>query len=144
MANLFPMLRSSLFPEDRFFNRFYDSFKDSFKEMTPAMAIDLKDEGDHYLLEADMPGFAKEDIKLSFKDNVLSISASKNEEKTEENKETNYMMKERYASSIMRQLILRSVREEEIEANMENGVLKITLPKKNEEALPAGREIQIK
>ena len=145
MSNLFPMLRSSsLFPEDRLLNSFYDSFKDTFREMTPSLAIDLKDEGDHYLLEADMPGFAKEDIKLNYKDNVLTINASAHEEKSEENKETNFMMRERHSSSVMRQLMIRDIREEEIQASMENGVLRITMPKKNDTALVQGKDIEIK
>lgn len=145
MSNLFPMLRSSsLFPEDRLLKSFYDSFNDTFREMTPSMAIDLKDEGDHYLLEADMPGFAKENIKLNYKDNILTINASTQEEKTEENKEKKFMMRERHSASVRRQLMIRDVREEEIQATMENGVLRVTLPKKNETALPQGKDIEIK
>ncbi len=54
------------------------------------------------------------------------------------------MMRERHSSSVMRQLMIRDIREEEIQASMENGVLRITMPKKNDTALVQGKDIEIK
>ncbi|MFB0957765.1 MAG: Hsp20 family protein [Clostridiaceae bacterium] len=141
MADLFPMLTGpSLMPEDRFFRKFFDSLTDH----KNSLAIDLKDEGDHFLLEADMPGIGKENIKIHYKDNVLTIQTEKTEEKKEENEEKRYMMRERYSSSSKRQIILENVKADEITAALDNGILRITLPKKEKEPETNVREIEIK
>ena len=78
------------------FNHMSRTFNDLFDEMErsmfpaqpsgrlPAFRTDIKDQGDHYLLEADLPGFRKEDIDLHLEDNVLTITAKHQE--TAENK----------------------------------------------------------
>ena len=79
------------------FNHMSRTFNDLFDEMErsmfpaqpsgrlPAFRTDIKDQGDHYLLEADLPGFRKEDIDLHLEDNVLTITAKHQE--TAENKQ---------------------------------------------------------
>lgn len=138
MSSFFPMLRSgSLFPEDSFLRSFFSDFPQK-----PNFAMDIRDEGDHFLLEADMPGFSKDHIKVNYKNNVLTIQAERSETK-EDSKDDRYMVRERHASSVRRQIIVENIREEDITGSMEDGVLKIVLPKKTETALPEGRDIDI-
>ncbi len=139
MSSFFPMLRNSgLFPDDRLFRSFFNDFPEK-----PNFALDIKDQGDHFLLEADMPGFSKDDIKVNYKNNVLTIQAERSESK-EDTRDERYMVRERHSSSMRRQIIVENIREEDISGTMEDGVLKITLPKKTETALPEGRDIEIR
>ena len=70
MNDLFPMVRTLAFPEDKFFKDFFRGYKE-----VNNLSVDIKDEGDHFKVEADMPGLSKEDIKVDYKDNVLTIKA---------------------------------------------------------------------
>ena len=140
MANRFPILTGpSLLPEDRFFKKFYEGLT----EHKSSLAIDLKDEGDHFLVEADMPGIAKDQIKLHYKDNILTIRTERSEEKKEEDETKRYVVRERYSSSTMRQILIENVDPEEITAAMDNGVLRIKLGKKDKEPEVQPREIPI-
>lgn len=89
--------------------------------------LDLKDENDHYLLEAELPGFKKEDITLDYEDGRLLISAKQSEEIDEE--KNNYLHKERRSCSMQRAIYLKDVMAEDIDAKLEDGILKITVPK---------------
>lgn len=64
----------------------------------PAFRTDIRDEGDHFLLEADLPGFRKEDIDLHLQNGVLTITA-RHQEEHEEKKEGKYLCRERRAGS---------------------------------------------
>ncbi len=116
-------------------NNFSDMLDDFFTDMwSPRMdfskdtfKIDVQDNETDYLIEADMPGIEKDEISLEMKENTLCISVNKSEEKTEEKK--NYVHKERRVSSMSRSVYLRDVKQDEIEAKLENGVLQITVPK---------------
>ena len=88
------------------FNHMSRTFNDLFDEMErsmfpaqpsgrlPAFRTDIKDQGDHYLLEADLPGFRKEDIDLHLEDNVLTITA-KHQETAENKQDGKYICRER-------------------------------------------------
>lgn len=104
---------------------------------------DIKDEGDHYELEADLPGFDKKDIKLDINGDVLQISAERHSEHEEKDKKGKYVRCERSYGSYRREFDLSGVKSDEIDAKYENGVLKLTLPKKEEQA-PASRRLEIK
>ena len=108
------------------------------------MSADIKDEGDHFKVEADMPGLSKEDIKVDYKDNVLTIKAEKSEERNEGKEGDKYIVRERKSSSFLRQFIIDDVKAEEISAAFDKGVLVINLPKKSKSALPEGHSIEIK
>lgn len=107
---------------------------------TPVFNTDIRDEGDHYLLEAELPGFQKEDIDLDVKDGFLTISAAHQESK--ETKNDNYLCRERRSGSFVRSFRLDGIQEEGITASYANGVLELTLPKR-QEALPQSRKIAI-
>ena len=107
---------------------------------TPVFSTDIKDEGDHYLLEAELPGFRKEDIDLDVKDGVLTISAQHQESSGQNS--GNYVCKERRCGSFSRSFNLEGIQEENITASYNNGVLELSLPKK-QEILPQSRKIAI-
>ena len=106
----------------------------------PAFSTDIRDEGDHYLLEAELPGFRKEDIDLDVKDGFLTISASR--EESGETKQGGYLCRERRSGSFSRSFNLDGIQEDGITASYNDGVLELTLPKR-QEALPQSRKIAI-
>lgn len=113
---------------DDFFNRFYDEESDNnFK----AMAMDIVEQEKEFELLANLPGFKKEDVRISVHDNQLVIEA-KCEDKKEEKKGTVYRC-ERYSGSYRRTLYLPDNADvTKIQAKMEDGVLKLSVPKKEE------------
>ena len=130
----------------RTFNNLFDEMERSMfpaqpSGRLPAFRTDIKDQGDHYLLEADLPGFRKEDIDLHLQDGVLTITAKRQEEQ-EEKKEGKYLCRERRMGSCARAFDVSGIREEDITAAFEDGVLKLTLPKQGE-PVPQSRRIAI-
>lgn len=90
---------------------------------------DIQDKGDSYLMEAELPGFNKEDIKLDLKDGILTISAQHGENKDEEDGKGSYIRRERRYGSFTRSFDVTGVDEEHITAAYNNGVLELNLPK---------------
>lgn len=90
--------------------------------------IDVQDMDDHYLVEAEMPGMNKEDIKISAHEGKLNISVEKKEENTENN--GNYIHRERRFSSMSRNVFLGDMDDQGIRAKLDDGVLKIEIQKK--------------
>ena len=103
---------------------------------------DIRDEGEHYLLEADLPGFKKEDISVNIEGDTLTIRAERSENTEEKDSKGNYIKRERSYGSFSRSFDLTGIRVEDIAAAYENGVLKLTLPKK-QETLPTSRKLEI-
>lgn len=113
--------------ERRFFEDPFEFFKNS---GLTEFKTDIKDEGDKYVLQADLPGFSKEDIKLDVEDNILSISAERHSEHEEKDKKGKFVCCERSYGSYRRQFDITGVRTEDIKARYENGVLELDMPKK--------------
>ena len=103
---------------------------------------DIRDEGEHYLLEADLPGFKKEDISVNIEGDTLTIRAERSENTEEKDSKGNYIKRERSYGSFSRSFDLTGIRVEDIAAAYENGVLKLTMPKK-QETLPTSRKLEI-
>ena len=102
---------------------------------------DVSDEGDHYLLEADLPGFEKKDIDLSVQGDVLTIHAERHSKFEEKDKDKVVRMERSYGS-YSRQFNLDGVDAAGISAKYENGVLQLTLPKQ-QQVLPETRKLAI-
>ncbi|MDD7352040.1 MAG: Hsp20 family protein [Peptoniphilaceae bacterium] len=122
---------------DDFYNMIDSFFNDDF---TPQRAIrsatfkvDVIDEENDYKVEAELPGFNKDEIDVDFEEGNLTISAEKNEEVNEENKEKNYIHRERKSSKMVRRMFFKDVDEENMSAKLEGGILEIIIPKKPEE-----------
>ncbi|MDD3401293.1 MAG: Hsp20/alpha crystallin family protein [Eubacteriales bacterium] len=102
---------------------------------------DIQDEGDHYLLEAELPGFKKEDIKIDLDGDCMTISATR-QSKSEEKKK-GMLRQERSYGSFRRSFDVSDIDADNIGAAYEDGVLKLTLPKKQPQVTSA-RRLEIK
>ena len=102
---------------------------------------DVTDTGDAYKLEAELPGFNKEDIKIDVENDVLTISAQRSEEQKDE--KHNFVKRERFYGSFSRSFDVSGINVDGIEASYTHGVLTLTMPKKQEQ-LPASRRLEIK
>lgn len=103
---------------------------------------DVVDEGDHFLLEADLPGFEKKDINLDIENDVLTVSAERHSEFEENDKKDRVVRMERSYGCYSRQFDVSMIDIDNIKAKYENGVLKLILPKK-EEKVSTARKLEI-
>lgn len=104
---------------------------------------DIQDKGDSYELTTDLPGFAKEDIHLDLENDVLTVSAERHSEWEDSEKKGNYLRCERSFGQYSRSFDVSNVETDQIRADYNNGVLKLTLPKKGK-TVPASRRIEIR
>ena len=108
-----------------------------------AFKTDIKDVGNAFELEADLPGFKKEDIAIDINDNYLTIRAERHFENDTKDKDGQYISQERSYGSFARSFDISAVDEEHITASYENGVLKLVLPKKEQTKPSGGRRLEI-
>lgn len=101
---------------------------------------DIIDKGEEFVLEAELPGFEREDITVDFSENSLTISAEHKE--TTEDKKENYVRKERRSGTYCRRFDTANIDSENIKATYKNGILSVTLPKLKPE-LPQTKSIAI-
>ena len=120
----------SLLPEKFYLDDFFEDFVPMPKMPKNEMKCDIYEKGGEVHIELDVPGFNKEDVKVDLDDGILTIAASKHEDKEE--KEKNYYRKERLFGSFKRQFNVGNVKENEIDAKFNNGVLKISFPKEEQ------------
>ena len=128
-TNLF----NDLFDDDFFRTPFshLDTFKGNAGEL---MRTDVKENKDSYELQMSLPGIEKKDIKASLKDGYMTINASTAADNKEKDEEGHYIRRERYQGSVSRTFYVgEAVKEEDIKAKFENGILTLTVPKKAEE-----------
>lgn len=104
---------------------------------------DIKDAGDKYIMESELPGFEKEDIKLDINGDYLVISAERKTEKDDSDENGKYIRRERTYGTYKRSFGISDVNSEEISAEYKNGILTINLPKKKPEE-PVSRSLEIK
>ena len=134
---LVPSMFGRSFADDLFDNMF--SMPSFSWEKTPAsygMPADVKEYDDKYLLELEIPGYRKEDISAELKNGYLCITANHTEDKDEKDENGKYIRRERYTGTCQRSFYVgKQITEQDIRASFENGMLKLTIPKK--EAQPA-------
>ena len=109
---------------DDFFN---DSFFAPRTLRNDTFKIDVQEKDSAYLVEAELPGVKKEEISVDFDDGRLNIKVQRNEEVNEE--KDNYIHRERRACSMQRSLYLKDIVAKDIEAKLEEGILKIVVKK---------------
>ena len=126
----------------RSFDNFARDFFGSSNASLPAFRTDIQDKGESYLLEADLPGFKKEDIALDLKDNILTISAAHQEQSEDKDEKGTYVRRERRYGSFQRSFDVTGIDAAAISAAYEDGVLKLTLPKE-QPTVPPTRRIEI-
>lgn len=126
--------------------RAFDELERSFfggGEMVSAFKTDVTDTGDTFKLEAELPGFKKEDIKLDVENDCLTISAERKLDNEEKDKKGNFVKRERFYGSYRRSFDVSGINVDGIEAEYTDGVLTLNMPKKVE-TVPAARRLEIK
>ena len=114
------------------------------KHAQNVMKTDVKETEDGYEVDVDLPGFKKDEIHLELNQGYLVISAEKSLEKTNENKKGKMLRQERYAGVMQRSFFVGdSVTETDVRASYENGVLHISVPKKEALKAPEKKTILI-
>lgn len=108
-----------------------------------AMKVDVRDDGDHYTLEADMPGVSKDNLKVEVSGGVLTLSADYDQTKEDKDADERYVYRERRCGSVRRSFNVEGIREEDITARFQDGVLTLELPKREAPAAPETRTIEI-
>lgn len=130
------------------FNRFFDDFfnDDFFAPITTldskmtSFKVDVQDQGDVYMIEADLPGFEKENVQITYDNKYLTIQAKR--ETQSENDEHTYVRRERFCGEFKRSFYVDNINPEEIDAYFKNGILSIKL--KKTPMLNDSKQIQIK
>ena len=108
------------------------------------MKTDVREIGNSYEIDVDLPGFSKNEINVDLKDGYITISASKSLDREENNKKGRYIRQERYSGACSRTFYVGDIRPEDISAEYEDGILKITVPKFENKKLPDSTRINIK
>ncbi|NLK72065.1 MAG: Hsp20 family protein [Clostridiales bacterium] len=135
--SLIPFSRSNNL--DTIFSRFFDdSF--NFPIIPTDMKVDIKDSETDYLVEAEIPGVNKEQIKVDYQNNYLTISVQNQNEINEEKE--NYIRRERSSRRMSRSFYIENINNDEIKASYENGILKVSLPKSKQVSTHKTIEIQ--
>lgn len=135
-----------MIPRRSDFDLLDDIFRDPFfnNHENKLMKTDIKEKQDEYIIDMDLPGYEKENIKMSIDDGYLVIQASTANEK-EEKEDGKFVRRERYSGSCSRSFYVGdNIQVEDIKANFKNGILKITIPKKEiQKELPEKKYIEI-
>ena len=147
------------FGENLFDNFFSPDWDDEFdRSMSHALAMrspfgkrarnlmrtDVKETDQNYQLAVDLPGFKKEDVKVELKDGFLTIEASRNKDNNEKDQHGRFIRQERYTGSCARSFYVGDeLKPEDIGAKFEDGILKISLPRKGTQQLPENKERMI-
>ena len=143
------MLMPSIFGEDLFddfmgYPTGRQAAANAYPQVKDMMKTDIRDVDGNYELEIDLPGFKKDEIQIELKDGYLTVSAEKGLDKDEEDKKGKYIRKERYAGALSRTFYLgEEIREEEIKAKFENGILSVSIPKEEEKKVGGPKHISI-
>ena len=135
-----------LMPRRNDFDLFDDFFRDDFfnKKENNLMKTDIKEGKDKYSIHMDLPGYDKDNINISLKDGYLSISA-KVEKEEKDDEDEKYLRRERFVGECSRSFYVGdNVSEEDINAEFKNGILKIDIPKKEENKEEDIKYIEIK
>ena len=113
---------------------FDSGFSKGSKRETSLMKTDVKEMNGAYELEMELPGYTKEDVTAQLKDGYLTIQASRNATNDEKDEKGNYIRRERYIGQCSRSFYVgETVKQEDIRAKFENGILKLTVPKIEEQ-----------
>ena len=105
---------------------------------------DVHEHEDHYEVDIDLPGFAKDEITIELKDGYLTVSAAKGLDKDENDKKGKLIRQERYAGAMQRSFYVgEELTEEDVKASFKHGVLSLSIPKKEAKAVPEKKTIMI-
>lgn len=147
------MMLPTIFGENLFDDFMDDAFERNFfggrnplygKHSKNLMKTDVKETETGYELDIDLPGFKKDEISAHLEDGYLTVSAAKGLDKDEKDNEGRYIRRERYSGSMTRSFYVgNAVTEEDIKAKYEDGILSLSIPKKDPKAVEAKKYIAI-
>ena len=143
------MLMPSIFGENLFDDWMDFSFPDIDKALygkhaKNEMKTDVRETEDGYELDIDLPGFKKDEVTAQLDNGYLTIQASKGLVKEQKDKKGKYIRKERYAGSMSRSFYVGdAITEEDVHAKYEDGILKLSVPKKEAKAVEQTKHIAI-
>lgn len=147
------MMLPTIFGENLFDDFMDDAFERNFfggrnplygKHSKNLMKTDVKETETGYELDIDLPGFKKDEISAHLEDGYLTVSAAKGVDKDEKDNEGRYIRRERYSGSMTRSFYVgNAVNEEDIKAKYEDGILSLSIPKKDPKAVEAKKYIAI-
>ena len=147
------MLMPSIFRENLFDDWFYfPDFRDLDRterklygrHADRLMKTDVHEHDDHYEVDIDLPGFAKDELTIELKDGYLTVSAAKGLDKDENDKKGKLIRQERYAGAMQRSFYVgEELTEEDVKASFKHGVLSLNIPKKEAKAVPEKKTIMI-
>ena len=127
------MLMPSIFREN-LFDDLFDEISRPVRRALPAtqlMKTDIRETETGFELDIDLPGFKKEDVKAQLKDGTLTIRAESKKETEDKNEKGTYIRRERFYGTTERSFYVgENLTEEDIKAKFEDGILKISIPKK--------------
>lgn len=119
------MLMPKIFDDDFFRDDFFDR-KDRMNYNL--MKTDIREDDKSYLLEVDLPGYSKDDIKIDITDGYLTINAKVEKEDKDDGK--NYVRRERFTGEVSRSFYVgEEIKEDEVKASFKNGILTLEVPK---------------
>ena len=124
------------------FKEMEDFEKHFFGRQLPAFKTDIRETENSYILDAELPGFSKEDIHAEVRNGYLTIHAEHKSENEEKDEKNNYIRRERSYGSFSRSFDLEGIKSDEITASYKDGVLSLTLPKE-ETKQTEGRRLEI-
>ncbi len=127
---------------DEFDRAFFGNPFGTLSADTASIRTDITETEDAYLLEAELPGYGKDDIQLSVDGDMLTITAERKSETEEKDSENRVIRSERRYGKSARRFDISGIDAEAIGAKYENGILSLTLPKKQQE-VPQSRRIDI-
>ena len=128
------------------FDLFDDMFMDSFfdRKESRIMKADIKEKGDSYIIEVDLPGYEKENIEIEMENGYLKVIAKTSKNVDESNEEEKYIHKERFYGECSRSFYVGdNLKEEDIKASFKNGILSLMFPKDKQKQLEEKKRIQI-
>ena len=146
------MVMPSIVGENLFDDDWFDFVRDFWGRKNPLygknakniMKTDIREHDTGYELDVDLPGFKKDEINIELENGYLTISAAKGLDKDEQDKKGKYIRKERYAGAMQRSFYVGdAVTEEDVKAKFEDGILKLSIPKKDAKEVETKKTIAI-
>jgi HSP20 family molecular chaperone IbpA len=133
------MMMPSIFGES-LFDDFFDGFTkpvanaNRYATQGNVMRTDVKERDDSYELDIDLPGLKKEDVKAELKDGYLTVNATHGSQDEKKNEDGRYIRRERYYGTASRSFYVgNEIKQEDIKAKFEDGILKLVVPKKQKQ-----------